>query len=287
MKEVDYGLHWFRDGKLYHVFSNNLYMCPFCKENFIGIYQDNVFCTSEFTLDHYPPQSVGGKKKALVCKKCNNNYGLEVDHVLEDYLKSKSFVSQGSEKVRTSFQYSDTKGKYKGQIYWNKGALVMELPFKKYPLAKEWVSKRHTVDSKINFTFSVPSDKLLIRALLRVAYLIFFEFRGYEFVIHPVGLNMYDAIEGKEDFFLKDAVLKTGDPLPNGINLIVHPKELSCLIVSFQIALKSNEQFENVQIVVPHSNNKEDLLSAQEFIEHGRNGKKIDIKFERLKKLLG
>lgn len=45
-----------------------VYLCPICLNQVIYIKDNVLHLTEEFTGDHYPPESVGGRKKALVCK---------------------------------------------------------------------------------------------------------------------------------------------------------------------------------------------------------------------------
>ena len=53
-----------------------VYFCPLCVENYIIAFGNHKEATAEFSLDHIPPESVGGKYKLLTCKKCNNDAGI-------------------------------------------------------------------------------------------------------------------------------------------------------------------------------------------------------------------
>lgn len=66
-----------RTGKYFHDNAGNpvqyVYLCPICLKNKAAILNIEDFRSDdEFTIDHFPPQSVGGKGKILVCKTCNN-----------------------------------------------------------------------------------------------------------------------------------------------------------------------------------------------------------------------
>jgi hypothetical protein len=37
-----------------------IYLCPLCLKNKIGMVGEHLHFDEEFTLDHYPPKSVGG-----------------------------------------------------------------------------------------------------------------------------------------------------------------------------------------------------------------------------------
>src|SRR5262245_33300836 len=50
-----------------------IYICPLCLKNFIVIEKSVGFAWSTtFDFDHFPPESVGGFHKILVCKPCNS-----------------------------------------------------------------------------------------------------------------------------------------------------------------------------------------------------------------------
>src|SRR3954454_153888 len=51
------------------------YLCPLCVNNFIILLEQGLIPSTDFSLDHFPPESVGGTLKLLTCKKCNNDAG--------------------------------------------------------------------------------------------------------------------------------------------------------------------------------------------------------------------
>jgi hypothetical protein len=50
----------------------NLYVCPLCTDSYFYVGRNEILGNAEFSLDHLPPESVGGTFKVLSCKKCNN-----------------------------------------------------------------------------------------------------------------------------------------------------------------------------------------------------------------------
>ena len=83
--------------------SNNIpqhaiYFCPLCLKNHIIALESGIYYTSEFSLDHYPPQNVGGKDTILTCKTCNNNagtYEVELEKKM-DYEALKNYSSNST-----------------------------------------------------------------------------------------------------------------------------------------------------------------------------------------------
>ena len=58
------------DGIEFHM--ADAYICPLCLNAYpIG--------STELTLEHVPPKSVGGKPILITCKACNNKCGADID----------------------------------------------------------------------------------------------------------------------------------------------------------------------------------------------------------------
>jgi hypothetical protein len=68
-------------------------MCPICMVlyNRKGLDQS---VENPLTIEHCPPEELGGKPLLLLCKKCNNTSGSELDVKLMEYLNVKPFNEQ-------------------------------------------------------------------------------------------------------------------------------------------------------------------------------------------------
>jgi hypothetical protein len=53
----------------------NLYLCPLCLEKYFTEQPEGFQGNAEFSIDHVPPDSVGGLDEVITCKKCNNDFG--------------------------------------------------------------------------------------------------------------------------------------------------------------------------------------------------------------------
>ena len=66
------------DGVEFHM--ADAYICPLCLKAYaIG--------NTELTLEHVPPESVGGKPILITCKACNSNRGADIDVCLTNELE--------------------------------------------------------------------------------------------------------------------------------------------------------------------------------------------------------
>lgn len=64
---------------------DSVYFCPICGRGFL---EEEIESTGQLSLEHVPPESVGGKKLLLTCKECNGNAGKTIDSAA---LKRKNF----------------------------------------------------------------------------------------------------------------------------------------------------------------------------------------------------
>jgi hypothetical protein len=69
---LDYGQNVFEalPSKHRDVPVNDIYICPLCATNYFVNTKLGIQGSSEFSLDHVPPESLGGKFTVLSCKKC-------------------------------------------------------------------------------------------------------------------------------------------------------------------------------------------------------------------------
>ena len=80
------------------------YICPMCLRQF-SMADLETGAPNMLTLEHAPPESVGGKGVALTCKQCNSIAGHEVDFHLGERLReieSRSFLPNTSMQVRAT-----------------------------------------------------------------------------------------------------------------------------------------------------------------------------------------
>ena len=91
-------LKYYPEKYIHLIFQDNItpplhhaYVCPLCLKNSIIVDQTGLYMTAEFSLDHFPPESSGGRLKILVCKKCNCEAGTLYDYSIKQKLQHVSF----------------------------------------------------------------------------------------------------------------------------------------------------------------------------------------------------
>lgn len=92
------------------------YMCPLCVTRGLIVTEEfGLGMHDEFSLDHYPPKSVGGFETVLVCKKCNSYAGDHYDFTLKQKINDISFgrrIPASSKKTKSKI--TDVIGNYPG-----------------------------------------------------------------------------------------------------------------------------------------------------------------------------
>ena len=148
------------------------------------------------TLEEAPPESLGGSKLALTCKKCNSECGHNIDNHLTEIIRA----------IDRCYFYKGSK--HYGNIDHNGKRISVELTslgdgiFQAHHRIKQnnptllenfiyWIKDKN-IGSALNFTQHQPKfeSKKVHFALLKVLYLITFAKFGYIFLLD----SNYDEI---------------------------------------------------------------------------------------------
>lgn len=218
---------------------NASYICPLSFQ----IYNSDGL-NNELSVEHAPPESLGGNKVALTAKNLNSESGHSIDIDLLNYIKVKSF-NQGALPLETRFRIEKSFS-VKGKIL-NKERPEFFFHASSFHYGLEKVKKLFESREKFNLTFSTPSVKNVDLAFLRIAYLIAFSELGYGFLLggsRYINPNTYQIAEQllniksrsippipiiEEDF--PDAFL--------GVNIIVEPEEFRSLLIVFDLNIQN------------------------------------------------
>ncbi len=183
------------------------YLCPLCLINCIVILkQPNfVMTSSDFDLDHYPQQSIGGGNSILVCKPCNGKAGSNYEFSLKEHLQFSSLAFVGpSHQVNAKIVIPNVVC-LNSQLSKNEKNQWV-LPLKKSPKVAirpldNWLNNL-SPDSQEEFTvnISTPLQSNIDKALLKTAYLYCFALWGYEFVFSDVGQLFRLVLNGKIEY---------------------------------------------------------------------------------------
>lgn len=237
---------------------DNGYVCPLCYRWFP---EDDIVDSAKtgLTLEHVPPDSLGGKPLILTCKTCNSNSGNQLDSSLLQKLK----VDEFSQKVLGS--NLDTRVKIGNEI--NVAATIFHSGTEKYKVIldsnpkrthpehveKLWQKLRQ--NQKPDFTMSFHEkyqNRLAQVALLRIGYLLAFNFFGYGFLMQNNLGKVRSQINEPEKEILPSLGTSSISDLPDdllGISIVTSPKELQSFLVVFD--LKTDFQTTRHAVILP------------------------------------
>ncbi len=199
------------------------YCCPICTQLFIA----KAIDAGILTLEHAPPQKVGGKPLALTCKECNSAAGYSVD----------SAVVQKQRQIDFTEAIMGQKSNYKGRATFSIGENTLNIDFERdqgitsikpieeindpdklrayqdYMMhlqqAGKWDGQKFTItpNAKYHIKYSKVGD-------LKTAFILCFAFFGYRFALHNrLAAVREQIINYKEDII--DHYWHTSDPKVN------------------------------------------------------------------------
>jgi len=268
--------------KLFELFSKNLefvkehpkvkfkpdfkngYICPLCFNVFfekdLSSEQPNYL-----TLEDIPPKSLGGKVRALTCKKCNSISGHKLDNHLLKRLTEIDFHSfLPKSKTETTFELNGNKVNGNVQID-ETGTFRIDLQTKRSnPIeSKQFISDLlpprtfySPLHQLLNTDFTEPeyktetfsfkkdeksNERRAEIALLRVAYLFAFSLLGNGFFINGYIHKIREQILNPDKKILPRVFWIKYEFPENmiGVNIIKKPKELRSFLIIFNLTTKS------------------------------------------------
>jgi len=249
-----------------------LYICPLCLKELIllmpGIGKP---ASMNFTPDHFPQQSVGSALKFSVhtCEKCNSTAGHEFENALKEKVRQVAFdkgTPSASRNIRSSI--SGVAGTYKGGkfIIDKDGKLEIQLKANDQVKAKpldEWIEESKD-DPNPNWTMTVTipnaSEKDVIRALVKSAFLFCFDYWGYDFAFNENARLMHKVITGEIEYPVTNAIHFIGDGLkftqdqkiPLGLCYIKTPLDLRTYFVNMVLTDKESGCRILASVLVPN-----------------------------------
>lgn len=260
------------------------YVCPVCLINGFWLADDTSFYTTgiEFSLDHYPPQSVGGFEKIVVCKTCNNYAGANYEDGLRQKLQDMSFskgVPGAALKVKSVI--SDVQGRYSSKMSIRPDG-HFEISFKPnqkahVPHLDNWLEKSPDDPTwKANVTIPVADETKVSRALIKAAYLYCFAAWGYEFAYSYTGSKIRRIICGHEEYPLKNpsfwlgGLTGPGKQLPVGVCYLFNNPEFKCFMVNMALTDGATKYSNLASVLIPGPLQEHwDELTAKQLILDG------------------
>lgn len=91
------------------VMDKTQFVCPICSKIFELIKGDKLPKNSPISLEHLPPQSVGGRITTLTCKECNNKSGSLENELKSKFQEEKFFNKESGLSKSVNIEINDAK----------------------------------------------------------------------------------------------------------------------------------------------------------------------------------
>lgn len=237
--------------------------CPICMNYFVK--EDLVAKINPLTLEHNPPQSLGGKSSVLTCKRCNSGAGHKIDDEILTALQEIDALNfKPHSEIRTQFynESTDDKGVNAKIKIEDDGNLIINIDsknnnpvsLKKFLESEilEYKSQLFTNDfnksswcKNLSFTFKKPNktnERLASISLLKIAYLMAFEKLGHLFLFNKNTAIVREQIKNPDKAIITNPFWLNYQFSDNllGVNIITKPRELRSILVIFNLKTKSD-----------------------------------------------
>lgn len=240
-----------------------IYLCPLCISSFFLQRENIIHQSSEFTLDHFPPASVGGWDTVFVCKECNSNSGAEYDYAIKEYIRFIDFLSMKADSEYTGkVRYDGTSGNYNTGLKWSKnGQLIQNLGVKRDSLVVRSILEMAKPDKGWSFKvrMEAPSSDKLEKAILRAAYLFCFSRFGYGFALSYTGGRLRDILKNEFSHPLENHGVhfdNTGESFGDGMYVIEEPSHARSFVIVFSFLLPGRD-LKKASVIIPGPDEKD------------------------------
>ena len=243
------------DGVKFHM--ADAYICPLCLHAYaIG--------NAELTLEHVPPESVGGKPILVTCKACNSNCGanidvcltneLEIVHNLNhlDTIPQKTRLAFNSVEINAQTTFSKTEG-FKFMISPDNNNPI---EFEGFMTEAKNAKEGYEIKVVANITNRKRNYDLANIALLKSAYLMAFYELGYMYVLNANTNIIRDQLQNPKknvigNSFVIDSKNDALENLSNGV-YYAQLNNIGCVIVIMELKLRQSEIKHRKTVVLPH-----------------------------------
>lgn len=158
------------------------YLCPLCLDWFEDF--------DELTLEHAPPESIGGRHIAITCRDCNSRGGHTVDHEIRRAETVLEFAERRmTAPMPATFRFGGVEQRGEA-IFGPDGLNLGGIPQQNHPAvtpaitaALERAAASGSTDWTIELSFRPPDFHKAAVGWLRVGYLVAFATLGYTYVL--------------------------------------------------------------------------------------------------------
>ena len=254
------------DGVEFHM--ADAYICPLCLKAYaIG--------NKELTLEHVPPESVGGKPILVTCKTCNSNRGADIDVFLTneleivhnlnhlDTIPQKTKLAFNGVEINAQTTFNKTDG-FKFMISPNNNSPI---EFERFMTEAKNAKEGYEIKVAAKTTNHKRDYDLANIALLKSAYLMAFHELGYMYVLNAnTNIVREQILNPKKDVignaFIIDGINGMLENLSDGV-YYAQLNNIGCVIVIMELKLRQSEIKHRKVIVLPHPKDSHGLIYTE------------------------
>lgn len=261
-------------------YADGNYICPigFTNHSIQGL--SNTY-DDELTIEHAPPQALGGKAICLVRKDLNNKSGLNNDIALIKYLEAIQF-NRGDIPIISQMDLNLPRLKSPKVKFHIDSENRLNFVFKNITLKNQISESDFKKGYQFKFEFKLQGlNQSIKNLLLKIAYLHAFRSIGYCLLFGPKTdfNNHYEKVReeilnDKQEiipFVFEISKIKNFE----GVAFITAPKEYASIIVSYSLTLNGITDYVTVMLPAPDSRGFNPINQLK---EQG----KMDFKFQPL-----
>ena len=226
------------DGVEFHM--ADAYICPLCQHVY-------AIAHDALTLEHVPPESVGGKPILVTCRACNNTQGTDLDVYLMNELEIDGYYM---------LDYGATFSKSDGFKFMISPDNNNPLQFEEFIKEARNTQEGYQIKLKANITNRKRNVDLANIALLKSAYLMTFQKLGYMYVLNPCTNKVREQIlNPKQKIISSPYVIADENGIPKVMPQGVYYAKLDaivCIVVVMDLQLPKSEQKHRKAVVLPN-----------------------------------
>ncbi len=230
-----------------------MYICPLCLRGYTKVALDQSF-HNPLTIEDVPPKSLGGKPLLLTCKECNSKGGYLLDSVLKQHLQSQGFLklSPGS-KVLGKVSVNNLSSVNSLIKLGENREFFFQVDVKNY-MVKKHIQEFQSSGSggNINFTVNIPNRTNVAPAILKIGYLLAFNYLGNLMLLSPNIEKIVRQINNPEQKILPHTSvtkINKDEHYKEGLYFLTSPENYRCFFVAF--TLKIDGLSENFGVFIP------------------------------------
>lgn len=207
------------------------YLCPLCLNWFTDL--------ADLSLEHAPPESVGGRHVAVTCRDCNSTAGHTVDAELRLAETLREFGSRRMTKpMPATFRFNELEQRVEA-LFGPDGLSIGGIPKQNHPetaptmmAAFDDVVAEGSIGIRFNLSFRTPNWRIASIGWLRAAYLVAFATLGYLYILREELEDVRRQIcEPAEEILDRYCVITQGGPADRRIAFVRDPAELESVVV--------------------------------------------------------